>query len=113
MLDGSDRPIAFASRSLAVAEDNTTQVDKETLNFLPYRYWFNFFTPDTRFNLVRDHQPLAAILHPKKGVSVTNAAHVQRWALFLAAFIYDMEFKRTEEHTNADRLSHMPILVEG
>lgn len=54
--------------------------------------------------LVTDHQPLVAILHPKKGVSGIIAVCMQQWDLFLA---HDIEYKRTKAHGNADKLIYL------
>ena len=34
---------------------------------------------------------------------------MQRWALILAAYSYELEFQRTEEYGNADALSRVPV----
>jgi len=34
---------------------------------------------------------------------------MQRWALILAAYTYDLDFRQTSEHGNADALSRLPI----
>ena len=107
--DGSERPIAFASRSLNHAEKNYSQIDKEALGlvwgvkkFYPYLY-------GRHFTLVTDHQPLVSIFHPEKGFSATTAARLQRYALYLAGFQYDIEYKNTKKHGNADGLLCLPI----
>ena len=63
--------------------------------------------------LVTDHKPLIAILGPKKGIPSLSAARLQRCALLLAAYNYDIEFKPTQSHGNADRLSHLPLQSKG
>ena len=37
------------------------------------------------------------------------AARMQRWGIFLSAYQYDVEYKRSKEHRNADGLSRLPI----
>ena len=56
-----------------------------------------------------DHKPLLGILGPKKGVPAVAAARLQRWALLLAAYQYDIEFRSTKAHGNADALSRLPL----
>ena len=34
---------------------------------------------------------------------------MQRWAIFLSAYAYEIEYKGTKLHTNADSLSHLPV----
>ena len=39
------------------------------------------------------------------------AARLQRWALLLSAYTYDIQYKPTESHSNADGLSRLPLPV--
>ena len=40
-----------------------------------------------------------------------TAARLQHYALFLATFDYDIEYKSTTKHCNADGLSQLPLQV--
>ena len=64
------------------------------------------------FTLVTDHKPLLAILGPKKGVPTLAAARMQRWALILVAYQYQLQFMSTDENKNADMLSRLPLKEE-
>ena len=50
-----------------------------------------------------------AILGPKKAIPSLPAARLQRWALILAAYDYDLEFRLTLQHCSADGLSRLPL----
>ena len=55
-----------------------------------------------------DHKPLMSILGPKKGLPTLAAARIQRWAILLLGYQYDLEFRTSEQHNNADGLSRLP-----
>ena len=42
-----------------------------------------------------------------------SAARLQRYALILAAHQYDIEYKKTDLHANADGMSRLPLLDGG
>ena len=46
---------------------------------------------------------------PSKSIPVTSAARLQRYALFLSGFNYDIEYKSTKRHCNADAMSRLPL----
>ena len=102
MPNGEERPIAFASRTLQPSECNYAQLEKEALALIFGIKKFHQYLFGRRFTLITDHKPLLAILGPKKGVPSLAAARLQRWALLLSAYNYELEFKPTEQHSNAD-----------
>ena len=109
MEDGSERPIAYASRSLSKSERNYAQVEKEALSLVFGVKKFHSYLYGRKFTLVTDHKPLTTILGPKNKVPTLAAATLQRWALVLSAYSYDIEFRPTEAHGNADGLSRLPL----
>ena len=108
MSDDSEKPIAFASRSLTKAESNYAQIDREACAIFWAVKKFHAYLFGRKFTLLTDHQPLASIFSPSKSTPVTSAARLQRYALFLSGFNYDIEYKSTKRHTNADGLSRLP-----
>jgi len=109
MPDRTERPIAFASRSLSSAEQAYAQIDKEALALVWGVKHFNHYLYGRRFQLVTDHKPLTYIFHPERGIPGTAAARIQRWALFLSGHDYVIVYKNTAQHSNADCLSRLPM----
>ena len=48
---------------------------------------------------------------PKKGVPSLAAARLQHWAVCLSTYQYNIRFKPTGEHANADGLSRLPLPI--
>ena len=107
--DGSERPIAYVSRTLLPSERNYAQIEKEALALVFGIQKFHQFIYGRKFTLLTDHQPLLAILGPKKGIPSIAAAHMQRWALLLSAYQYVIAYGSTRDHANADCLSRLPL----
>jgi hypothetical protein len=110
--DGSERPIAYASRTLTSAEVNYAQLEKEGLALIFGVKKFHKYLYGRRFTLVTDHKPLLAILGSKKKLPTLAAARLQRWAIFLMGYQYDLEFRPTGQHCNADGFSRLPRVTE-
>jgi len=107
--DGSERPIAYASRTLNSSERNYAQVEKEALSLVFGVKRFHQYIYAREFTLVTDHKPLTTILGPKHNIPSLAAARLQRWALLLAGYSYTIKFKPTSSHSNADGLSRLPL----
>ena len=107
--DGTEKPIAFASRTLTTSEKNYAQLEKEALSLVFGVKKFHQYLYGRRFTLITDHKPLTTILGPKRGIPSLAAARLQRWALLLSAYDYAIQYKSTNHHCNADGLSRLPL----
>lgn len=91
---GIERPICYASRSLNAAEKRYSQIQKEaTAIIFGVRKFHQFlYERDTLFVLRTDHKPLLSIFSPNRGVPEVSANRLQRYALFLSAYNYVIEY---------------------
>jgi len=106
--NGEERPIAFASRTLTDSEKNYAQVEREALSLIFGVTKFHIYIYGRKFTLVTDHQSLTTILGPKTNIPPIAAMRMQRWAAILAAYTYDIKYRRSGDHGNADAMSRLP-----
>ena len=107
--DGSDKPIAFASRTLAPAEKKYAHIEREGLAVVFGVKKFHNYLSGRSFQIISDHKPLQALFGEHKAVSSVASARIQRWALTLAAYDYTFSYKPGQEISNADALSRLPL----
>ncbi|XP_031422660.1 uncharacterized protein K02A2.6-like [Clupea harengus] len=109
LANGEERPIAFASRSLNKAESNYAQIEREALGIVFGIRKFHQYLFGRKFTLLTDHRPLTTIFGPHTGIPSLAASRMQRWALILSAHTYDIKYRKSELHSNADGLSRLPL----
>ncbi len=109
--DGQEKPIAFASRTLSKAEQKYAQIEREALGIIFGVRKFYQHLYGRKFTLFRDHRPLTTIFSPTKAIPSMAAARLQRWALLLAAYNYDIQYRDGAHHCNADGLSRLPLPI--
>ena len=92
--DGTQhRPIAFASRTLAPAERNYSQLKREGLALVYGVKRFHQFLYGRRFTVISDHKPLEGIFHSSRQLSSMATARIQRWVLTLGTYDYQVIYK--------------------
>ncbi|KAL5509351.1 hypothetical protein EMCRGX_G004709 [Ephydatia muelleri] len=109
MEDGSERPVAYASRSLAPAEKKYSQIEKEGLAIVFGVKKFHQYLLGRRFIVFSDHKPLQYLFSEDRPVPPMDSARIQRWALTLSAYCYKMVFRPRKNQANADGLSRLPL----
>ena len=113
VVEGKDRPIAYASRSLTDSERNYSQLDREALAIIFGVSHFHKFLLGRHFCLVTDNEPLTRIFHPKKCLPQMTSARLLRYASYLSGFNYSVSFKRGSQNVNVDCLSRAPIEIKS
>lgn len=107
--DGTERPVACASRTLTDAERKYSQIEKEGLGIVFGCKRFEKYLYGRRFTLFTDHRPLTHIFHPSTAVGHTALQRIQRWSLYLQNFDYSIEFRNGKSNFNADAMSRSPL----
>ena len=107
--DGSERPIANASKTLSPTQRRYSQIQREALAVIFGLKKFHHFLYGRKFILVTDHKPLVAMFNPAKGTPTIAANRLARWALTLSQYEYTVEYQSTKDHGNADALSCLPV----
>lgn len=105
--NGEEKPITYVSRTLGTAEKNYSVIQKEALAIVYAVRKLHQYLIGKRFILECDHKPLLAIFGEKKGIPQIAASRMQRWALYLSAFDYEIKYKKGSDNSNADCLSRL------
>lgn len=109
-----EKPIAFMSRSLNPAEKRYSQIQKEATAIIFgikkfHQYLYGRTVP---FTLRTDHKPLISIFNPDKGIPEISANRLQRYAIFLSAYNFRIEYV-SSVHNSADYLSRSVSEASG
>lgn len=102
-----DKPIEFASRTLSQAEKNYSQLDREAVAIYFGVKKFHQYLYGRHFILVTDNKPLQHILSPKKGIPQMASNRLQRIALFLSGYSFDVVHVKSGANV-ADYFSRFP-----
>lgn len=101
---GSDRPIAFASRTLNTSEINYSTIEKELLAIVWATKYFRPYLFGRKFQIVTDHKPLQWVMSLKE-----PNARLTRWRLKLSDYNFSVVYKQGKYNTNADALSRIEL----
>ena len=106
--DGSERPIAYASRTFTRVRGTTHSWKKRQALLC------SEFVSFTNICMVASlRYTLTTSLGSKQGIPPLAAARLQRWALILSGYEYKIVFKSTKAHANADGLSRLPVSTQA
>ena len=77
MPDDTEKPIAYASRSLSPAERRYSQLDKEALAIIFVVTKFPQYLLGCHFVILSDHKPLSYLFTSDKPIPSMASAHIQ------------------------------------
>jgi len=106
---GVERPIAFASRTLAPAERRYSHLDKEALAIIFGLKHFHQYLAGRHFVIYSDHKPLMHLFNASKAIPTMASAWLQRWSLMLSSYDYEIQYRPGSEQANADACSRLPL----
>lgn len=101
---GSDKPIAYASRTLNTSEINYSTIEKELLAIVWATKYFRPYLFGRKFKIMTDHRPLQWIMNIKEPNS-----RLTRWRLKLSEYDFSVIYKQGKYNCNADALSRIEI----
>ena len=107
MPDGSERPIAYTSRTLSSAERNYAHIEKEGLAVVYAVKKFHQYIYGQHVLIITNHKPLLGLLAEDKPIPSLAAARIQRWAIILSSYDYTLTYKSGATNSNADCLSRL------
>lgn len=105
--DGAMKAFLHVSRRLTPAETRYSQIELEALAIVWSVSKFHKYIFGRRFQLYTDHRPLLSIFGSKKGIPTHVANRIQRWAITLMAYDFELHYTRTDEFGHADVLSRL------
>ena len=108
MEDGSERPVAFMSRTLTSAEKNYSQTDKEGLTVTFGVGKFHQYLCGHKFVIYIDHKPLVGLFSEEKAVPNMATARIQHWTLTLAKYNHTIVYRAGYANGNTDAMSRLP-----
>ena len=109
MEDGSEKPIAYTSRSLSPSEKKYAQLDKEGLAIVFGVIKFRQYLLGRRFTILTDHKPLIHIFGEHRVIPPMASSRIQRWALIFSAYNNSVAYRAGKDPANADVFSRLPL----
>ena len=109
MEDGTERPVAFSSRTLSPAEKGYSQLEKEGLAVVFAVSKFHQYIYGRSVIVATDHKPLLRLFDESRETPKLASARIQRWALTLSAYDYRIVYRPGRNLLNADALSRLPL----
>ena len=107
--NGEEKPVAYASKTLSSSQRAYAQIEREALAIIYGIEKFHQFLFGRKFTLLTDHKALSIIFNSSRAIPQMAAARLQRWAIKLSAFSFDVKYRNTNLHANCDGLSRLPV----
>ena len=112
VLEQESHPVVCISRRLSKAEVNYSQTQREALAIVWAVRRLHKYLFGSTFLLVTDHKALKYIFQPESSLAKTTTAMLQRWAIELSAYSYEIQHRLGKSIPQADFLSRYAFAKE-
>lgn len=99
----------FASRRLSPAEKYCFQINREGLAIVLALKRFRYFFLGRPFLVRTNHKLLIGLFGKGRPVPHNASLKIQRWALLLSQYDYDLVYKARKDNVVADARRRLPI----
>ena len=110
--NGTEQPIAFASRTLTKTEQKYAQIDKEALPIIWGVKKFHIFVWQL-FHIVQRSSALKVNLLSAEKHPCGHCSSTATLCLVPGGYDYTIGYKNIKVQSNADGLSHLPLVQES
>jgi RNase H-like domain found in reverse transcriptase/Integrase core domain/Integrase zinc binding domain len=110
LVENTEKPVFFASRTLNEAEKKYPILHREALALVFSLERFYKYIFGHRISIFTDHKPLLGIFGSKRGEPPVIANRLQRYALRLSIFDFELNYRTGKNNGNADCWSRLPII---
>lgn len=109
LVDGAEKPVLFSSSTLNDAQKNYSQTQREALAVIFAVTKFHKYLYGKKFIIHTDHKSLLQIFSNKKELNAVAAARLQRWAIQLSMYDFEIRYQKGKQIGQADALSRLPL----
>ena len=108
--DNTEKPIGFAFWTLSAMEQQYSHIEIKGLSCVFSMCRFHIYLLGRHFSLMTDHKsPLLSLCQEHKAITSHASAHIQRWALTLAAYKHTLTAMSTTTLAIADAMRRLPL----
>ena len=100
---GTEKAIAFASKTLNPAQQNYCTTKRELLAVVTFLRHFKHYLIGRKFIIRTDHAPLVWLKNFKEPEGM-----IARWISIIETYDYELRYRPGRQHLNADALSRKP-----
>jgi hypothetical protein len=110
--NNKERPVFFTSRTLNSSQRKYPQHEKESLALIHAVTKFHKYLFGKRFIIYTDNKPIVSLLSQDKSVPTLAKMRLQRWAVILGAYNYELKYRKGTDLFFPDFLSRKPLSDE-
>ena len=106
--DNTERPIAYMSAVLSDTEKSYSVIEREALMLIYGVQKFQHYLLGGQFTMCTDHKPLETIFGADRSLPKVAHNRLDRWAVILSGYDYDIQYVTGQANHTADLLSWLP-----